>query len=97
MCRRFNISIEKRNYHGALIDTLLLSEVYVELIGGRQTTLIFNNNERVDKTVDPEKNQKIKTFEKKFKQRNFQPDKSELNKHKNFIKDINNPIWRRYI
>ena len=97
LCRRFNISIENRNYHGALIDTLLLSEVYVELIGGRQTTLIFNNNYKVGKTNIQKKSQNTETLEKKFSQRDFQPDVSELNKHKNFIKDINNPIWRKYI
>ena len=97
LCRRFNISIENRNYHGALIDTLLLSEVYVELIGGRQINLIFNNNDNIDKTTNERTSYKIRQLEKKLKQRNFEPNKTELKKHKSFIKDISGSIWNKYI
>ena len=97
LCRRFNISIENRNYHGALVDTLLLSEVYVELIGGRQINLIFNNNDNIDKTTNERTNYKIRQLEKKLEQRNFEPNKTELKKHKSFIKDISGSIWNKYI
>lgn len=36
LCRRFNISNEARTLHGALLDSEILAEVYLELIGGRQ-------------------------------------------------------------
>lgn len=39
LCRRFNIDLSAREKHGALIDAGLLAEVYLELIGGRQTRL----------------------------------------------------------
>jgi DNA polymerase-3 subunit epsilon len=39
LCRRFNIDLSVREKHGALIDAGLLAEVYVELLGGRQTRL----------------------------------------------------------
>jgi DNA polymerase-3 subunit epsilon len=39
LCRRFNIDLSVRAKHGALIDAQLLSEVYLELIGGRQARL----------------------------------------------------------
>ena len=97
LCRRFNISIENRNYHGALVDTLLLSEVYVELIGGRQINLIFNNNDNIDKTTNERTSYKIRRLEKKLEQRNFEPNKTELKKHKSFIKDISGSIWNKYI
>ena len=97
LCRRFNISIENRNYHGALIDTLLLSEVYVELIGGRQINLIFNNDDIIDKTTNEKTSYKIRQLEKKLEQRNFEPNKTELKKHKSFIKDISGSIWNKYI
>ncbi len=96
LCRRFDISIENRNYHGALVDTLLLSEVYVELIGGRQTTLVFNNNDNVDKTDDQIVNPKINQLKKTLYQRNFEPNERELKKHKDFIKNINDSIWNKY-
>ena len=36
---RFQIDRSRRDKHGALIDALILSEVYLELSGGRQTSL----------------------------------------------------------
>jgi DNA polymerase-3 subunit epsilon len=36
LCRRFGISNEARVLHGALLDSEILAEVYLELIGGRQ-------------------------------------------------------------
>lgn len=35
LCRRFDIDASARQKHGALIDSYLLAEVYLELIGGR--------------------------------------------------------------
>lgn len=39
LCKRYGIDNSKRIKHGALMDSLLLAEVYVELIGERQATL----------------------------------------------------------
>jgi DNA polymerase-3 subunit epsilon len=39
LCRRYGIDNSRRNLHGALLDSELLSEVYLELIGGRQAKL----------------------------------------------------------
>jgi len=36
LCRRFNIDNSARTLHGALLDSEILAEVYLELIGGRQ-------------------------------------------------------------
>lgn len=41
LCRRFNISLEHRVKHGALIDAGLLAEVYLQLNGGRERKLDF--------------------------------------------------------
>lgn len=39
LCKRYGIDISKRTRHGALIDCLLLAEVYIELLGVRQAAL----------------------------------------------------------
>jgi len=39
LCRRFGIDNSSRAIHGALLDSQLLAEVYLELIGGRQPNL----------------------------------------------------------
>ncbi len=41
LCKRYGIDNSKRTKHGALMDSLLLAEVYLELLGERQTTLIL--------------------------------------------------------
>lgn len=37
LCKRFEIDLAVRAKHGALVDVTLLAQVYLELIGGRQT------------------------------------------------------------
>lgn len=39
LCKRYGIDNSKRSRHGALLDSELLADVYLELIGGRQTVL----------------------------------------------------------
>ncbi|MES1179994.1 MAG: DNA polymerase III subunit epsilon, partial [Hyphomicrobium sp.] len=39
LCKRYFIDNSQRTKHGALVDSLLLAEVYVELLGERQAAL----------------------------------------------------------
>lgn len=39
LCARYGIDNSRRTKHGALLDSEILAEVYIELIGGKQTTL----------------------------------------------------------
>jgi DNA polymerase III subunit epsilon len=39
LCNRYGIDNSRRDKHGALLDSELLAEVYIELIGGRQAAL----------------------------------------------------------
>lgn len=41
LCRRFGVDNSGRDLHGALLDSQLLAEVYLELIGGRQPDLVL--------------------------------------------------------
>lgn len=41
LCRRFNIDNSNRTLHGALLDSEILAEVYLELVGGRQPGLVL--------------------------------------------------------
>ncbi|MCV6594387.1 MAG: DNA polymerase III subunit epsilon [Silicimonas sp.] len=41
LCRRFGIDNSSRTLHGALLDSEILAEVYLELIGGRQPGLVL--------------------------------------------------------
>jgi DNA polymerase-3 subunit epsilon len=41
LCTRYGIDNSRRTKHGALLDAEILAEVYVELIGGRQASLVL--------------------------------------------------------
>ena len=45
LCKRYNISEQKRGLHDAKSDCELLAQVYIELIGGRQSNLDLNKLE----------------------------------------------------
>lgn len=53
LCRRYGIDNSKRDKHGALLDSELLADVYMELIGGRQTVLgLTSETQEVSKKVN---------------------------------------------
>jgi DNA polymerase-3 subunit epsilon len=39
LCRRFGVDLSVRAKHGALLDAQLTAQIYLELVGGRQTRL----------------------------------------------------------
>lgn len=43
LCKRYKINLEKRKFHGALLDAELLAEVYLEMQGGRQQGFDLKN------------------------------------------------------
>jgi DNA polymerase-3 subunit epsilon len=50
LCRRFAIDNSSRTLHGALLDSEILAEVYLELIGGRQPDFALAADTRAQKT-----------------------------------------------
>ncbi|MFC6446334.1 DNA polymerase III subunit epsilon [Shinella zoogloeoides] len=51
LCRRYGIDNSHRTKHGALLDSELLAEVYIEMIGGRQAALGLGTAESGRKTL----------------------------------------------
>lgn len=51
LCRRYGIDNSHRTKHGALLDSELLAEVYIEMIGGRQTALGFGSAARQETII----------------------------------------------
>lgn len=45
LCSRYGIDNSRRDKHGALLDSELLAEVYVELLGGKQAALTLVSDE----------------------------------------------------
>ena len=53
LCRRFSIDNSARTLHGALLDSEILAEVYLELIGGRQPDLVLSvRHDQQDRAAD---------------------------------------------
>src|SRR3954471_2124951 len=47
LCSRYSIDNSRRTKHGALLDAELLAEVYIDLIGARQSQLILASDIRI--------------------------------------------------
>ena len=41
LCKRYGVDTSRRTKHGAIVDSLLLAEVYVELLGERQASMVL--------------------------------------------------------
>lgn len=91
LCRRFGIDNTERTYHGALLDSELLAEVYLELLGGRQHGLSLlsggagrGNDAGGDKIDRP------------FREpRAFKVSDEELKAHEELLEKLSDPLWKK--
>ena len=98
LCRRFQIDNSGRELHGALLDSELLAEVYLELIGGRQPGLVLSeqaNNEESSEPVLTDGSPDISGTEKARTARTHAPSAEELAAHAEFIGGLTDPVWER--
>ena len=54
LCRRYGIDNSHRTKHGALLDAELLTDVYIEMLGGRQAALGLSVTETVSVSLSTE-------------------------------------------
>ncbi len=95
LCRRFNIDNSNRKYHGALLDSELLADVYLELTGGRQSALFAASSDSTNK--QDKDNLATNSFKKlSVPYREFPPTDEELSLHEDFIKKIKNSLWNEF-
>lgn len=89
LCRRFKIDNTSRTLHGALLDSELLAEVYLELIGGRQRGLGIEP----EKKAAAEENVVIK--DRTYREaRSFELSAEEKSNHDKMLKDIKDSLWK---
>ena len=89
LCKRFNIDISKREKHGALLDAQLLAEVYLELTGGRQASLVLEGPE--EKSYKKQLHDNIKDLKPNTLKATLTEE--ELNKHNKLIKKMKSSVW----
>ena len=90
LCRRFQIDLSERDLHGALLDSQLLAEVYLELMGGKQISLNLNITKE-NKNL-PSKNNIKKTY---LFSKVVLNDKDTL-LHKSLVKGIKDSLWKKF-
>ena len=86
LCRRFEIDNSTRSLHGALLDAQLLSEVYLELIGGRQPGLELAATEAATAAIATGTPRPA---------RPHAPSAEESERHTAFVETLTDPIWKR--
>ena len=86
LCKKFNIDASKRDKHGALLDSELLADVYLELTGGSQISLSFSQTKQI--------NQENNLVKIDFPYRKFAIPEQELKDHKELVKNISNSLWK---
>ncbi|MDR0753238.1 MAG: DNA polymerase III subunit epsilon [Holosporaceae bacterium] len=82
LCRRFNIDTSIRAKHGALIDSQLLTDIYINLLGGRQSDLSFATEISTTAVRICRKNRK------NYVVRHFPPTDDEIQAHDDFLKRL---------
>ncbi len=90
LCRRFDIDNTQRTYHGALLDSELLAEVYLELLGGRQHGLGLSTQKNEN---EQQISQTIKVNRKFREPRPFKISEEEQKAHRLLLEKLENPIW----
>lgn len=91
LCRRFNITNYDRKYHGALLDSQMLADVYLELLGGKEPNLNLDS-------IDITKKSDLGSFETAnvgiIKILSYGVNEKEQKNHSKFIKNLGNKtIW----
>jgi DNA polymerase-3 subunit epsilon len=91
LCARYGIDRSRRSKHGALIDSEILAEVYMELKGGRQTSLSFSTAREVRRLhpvpTPPPRRQSFPSY----------LTSDDVERHKAFVeKKFTRSLWLNY-
>jgi DNA polymerase III subunit epsilon len=94
LCSRYAIDNSRRTKHGALLDAELLAEVYVDLIGARQSQLILASESRairLDGSSESMRRQRVTPLLPRITE-------AEREAHRAFIATLGDkPIWNDYL
>ena len=85
LCKRFFVDNSNRSLHGALLDSELLAEVYLELVGGKEPDLELSTN--TIKKDNKSQNRTPNVFARKNKLKSRITDIDEKN-HRDFLASL---------
>ena len=94
LCKRFAIDTSARTKHGALLDAELLADVYLELKGGRQSSLLGKSATTADeaRTITNDAGLAF-SGHTAIPARNFPASSEERAAHKAMVDKIKDAIW----
>lgn len=96
LCKHYGIDNSRRALHGALLDSEILAEVYLELIGGRQVGLALDANLE---TIEVEKGTSSKRAPIAARPTPLAPrvTQAEIAAHAELIESLGEaPLWKLY-
>ena len=92
LCKRHGVDNSKRTKHGALLDAELLAEVYLEMIGGKQTSFGLTEAKSATKTILSSMPSQISGRGKTLPSRLSQ---AEITAHDNAVASLgNSTLWK---
>lgn len=95
LCRRYGIDNSSRDVHGALLDSELLAQVYLELLGGRQPGLTLDSASGPGKSTSA---QQPSAVNKRPAPLPARLSHAEAEAHLNMIGELGEDAqWSRYI
>lgn len=94
LCRQFGIDNSKRTLHGALLDSEILAEVYLELLGGRQVAMsLISEQENVK--FEPAAPNKAYTQRPRSLVTQISPEQKQA--HDALLQTLGEtPLWQKY-
>ena len=94
LCSRYSIDNSRRTKHGALLDAELLAEVYIDLIGARQSQLILASESHDARTVA------YGEMPRRQREMPLAPRISDAERaaHREFVRTLGDkPIWNDFL
>jgi len=89
LCRRFGIDNTSRTLHGALLDSSLLSEVYLDLIGAREPGFNLTAQDSGPVMLTKQSDRLARPA------RPHTPSLAELAAHEKLVTRLNDPVWQK--
>ena len=93
LCSRFDINNTKRIKHSALLDSKILSKIYLKLMDGHQRELLLYNKKNKKTVNGLNKIKNIKYMRSKFLRPSLTNEEATM--HIKFLSNFtNNPLWK---
>lgn len=95
LCKHYGIDNSRRTLHGALLDSEILAEVYLELIGGRQVALALSAQQQAENAIGGA--DQHRTARQRPEPLPPRLDVGQIEAHTAFIAEMGEAaIWKKY-